>query len=1049
MRQYQNSIINQLGAPVGSATVTVRVANGSGTGALATIYSDNGTTTIAGSQVTTSALGEFSFYAPDGRYDLVITKTGATTKTILDVEISDVIQANSADSEWNAFKLNDIRFADQASGASVTAKIDAAQTDLGGSPGLVVIPSSMGSGNSAGILDNCRVLDLRAASGPNQYGQEAQAYLKDVLLRARWTAAPNSAQNYQGFRVYAEPFSGGYNTTGGPKTNYTILSGYMTSRTQGQHNGLVGQCNNFGQGDTQAVVGVAESWGGRNAGGDEGTVGGRFATRQGNAVPTGTVGSVSSNTITCSALTEGRMMGELRPLINTNSGVYTTGTISSIAGTPPVVTGSGTLWQTQFGAGAKTNLFFHLDSEVFNGLKLVIPVASVDSETQITLSCTNAGANAAWPGVGTTGNYKIYKGSNVTAVSADIASSSTAQITVVDGTQFAATNTFEQPLDYRYHFEAVKIDYAQYVPSSSGTNSLGWGSIITATSLSNALRVRNGIVFSGNIARPFEYSPVGGAPAPQYLFLGNNGSYAGTIAFGLNSTTDNENLVLFDVQRNAATTGTARLRYTKSGERFFFTNSSGTEIMSVSSTGANAAIGSAPDSTIALKIVPDSGDVAIQARGQVQAPRLNDIRIVDGVTLTTIQAAIDDLPSTGGTVFLPNGTYTISTALDFGSKPVILQGSGWHSSTTSATFGSGSYPNAITGTVIKVTSTNDAFALTGTKYFTAIRDVAFVGPGSGSSVGVNYDGTSLTYHDLYNVGIFNFATGLRLKNILDCDFARLVICGCTTGIATNTVANEIDFYSLRMGGNTTAISVPVAAGLRFYGGLIQANTNGVLFVPASGSIGNFSFNGIWFEANTNYDVKFDATNGAITDTHFVNARHAGTGAMIATAGGNSIDRISFTGVQASAVDITIPAGNYAWSFNSSKFASVTDSTGAASFQNDNTIGTKLGRRNVKALALANGANNNIDPGNNEYLRITGPTGAFNITGFTGGYDGRRLEIYNTTSQTMTITNDATSTAANRILTLTGADIVLRATAPSFATLVYDGTGSRWIVEATN
>jgi hypothetical protein len=51
---------------------------------------------------------------------------------------------------------------------------------------------------------------------------------------------------------------------------------------------------------------------------------------------------------------------------------------------------------------------------------------------------------------------------------------------------------------------------------------------------------------------------------------------------------------------------------------------------------------------------------------------------------------------------------------------------------------------------------------------------------------------------------------------------------------------------------------------------------------------------------------------------------------------------------------------------------------------------------------------------------------------------------------MTIVNeDGSSTAANRITTLTGADVVLRTTAPSFATLIYDSAASRWILVSTN
>lgn len=99
---------------------------------------------------------------------------------------------------------------------------------------------------------------------------------------------------------------------------------------------------------------------------------------------------------------------------------------------------------------------------------------------------------------------------------------------------------------------------------------------------------------------------------------------------------------------------------------------------------------------------------------------------------------------------------------------------------------------------------------------------------------------------------------------------------------------------------------------------------------------------------------------------------------------------------------------------------------------------------VQAAVLANGANNNfaLNDGT-KTLRITGPTGAFSLSGITGGVDGRELNIVSTVSQTFTITNDATSTATNRILTQTLADVVCNATEPASVTLVYDATTGRW------
>ena len=99
---------------------------------------------------------------------------------------------------------------------------------------------------------------------------------------------------------------------------------------------------------------------------------------------------------------------------------------------------------------------------------------------------------------------------------------------------------------------------------------------------------------------------------------------------------------------------------------------------------------------------------------------------------------------------------------------------------------------------------------------------------------------------------------------------------------------------------------------------------------------------------------------------------------------------------------------------------------------------------IGAFTASNGANSNITLPNKSFIRITGPTGAFNITGITkpANPDGRVVILYNTTSQNMTITNDATSTAAIRILTGQG-DVAT--TGIGIVSLIYSVTDARWIL----
>jgi hypothetical protein len=102
-----------------------------------------------------------------------------------------------------------------------------------------------------------------------------------------------------------------------------------------------------------------------------------------------------------------------------------------------------------------------------------------------------------------------------------------------------------------------------------------------------------------------------------------------------------------------------------------------------------------------------------------------------------------------------------------------------------------------------------------------------------------------------------------------------------------------------------------------------------------------------------------------------------------------------------------------------------------------------------APSLANGPNHNINIANAAWIPLTGLTAAFSITGFTGGVAGRVLYVLNESLQTMTISNqNAGSIATNQIITLTGADVTLRA-GRSFAQFIYDNILQAWILMSTN
>lgn len=89
MERFQDfSIIVETGAPLPDATVSVYQA---GTLTLAAIYADNlPTPTPKANPMTSAAVtGYFHFYAQNDRYDIVISKTGATGYSWADVLLED------------------------------------------------------------------------------------------------------------------------------------------------------------------------------------------------------------------------------------------------------------------------------------------------------------------------------------------------------------------------------------------------------------------------------------------------------------------------------------------------------------------------------------------------------------------------------------------------------------------------------------------------------------------------------------------------------------------------------------------------------------------------------------------------------------------------------------------------------------------------------------------------------------------------------------------------------------------------------------------------
>ena len=101
MQRYTNFIAsttatNSTLTVLSNASCVVYVA---GTLGAATLYSDNAATpTPLANPFLSSATGMIDFYAANGRYDVVVSKTGYLTVTISDIELDDLLAPSGSNS---------------------------------------------------------------------------------------------------------------------------------------------------------------------------------------------------------------------------------------------------------------------------------------------------------------------------------------------------------------------------------------------------------------------------------------------------------------------------------------------------------------------------------------------------------------------------------------------------------------------------------------------------------------------------------------------------------------------------------------------------------------------------------------------------------------------------------------------------------------------------------------------------------------------------------------------------------------------------------------
>jgi len=94
--------------------------------------------------------------------------------------------------------------------------------------------------------------------------------------------------------------------------------------------------------------------------------------------------------------------------------------------------------------------------------------------------------------------------------------------------------------------------------------------------------------------------------------------------------------------------------------------------------------------------------------------------------------------------------------------------------------------------------------------------------------------------------------------------------------------------------------------------------------------------------------------------------------------------------------------------------------------------------------ILGGSSNNVGIGNFTFIRITGPTANYDITGFAGGVEGKMLIVANNSGYSLTFKNsNAGSTASNQLLLHNNADVIIQKNGGSI--FIYSAALSRWIM----
>ncbi len=205
MQKYNDVVLDVKGNVVPTASITVTDTNGNPV----TIYNANSTGSPKTQPFTPNSLGEFSFYAPDGRYNIVVTYSGIT------YTISDVLFDDPTTSLSGSTGSSEVGFI-QAGTAAIARTVQSKERDIvsvkdfgavgdGVANDTTAFSSALAAANGIYIPDGTYLVDTvaliantTADQGKRLFGQSR----KHTIIKAR-TSTTTKILDVEGIVIQA------------------------------------------------------------------------------------------------------------------------------------------------------------------------------------------------------------------------------------------------------------------------------------------------------------------------------------------------------------------------------------------------------------------------------------------------------------------------------------------------------------------------------------------------------------------------------------------------------------------------------------------------------------------------------------------------------------------------------------------------------------------------------------------------------------------------------------------------------------------------------